>query len=392
MSVILAMSLPNPILEFTGVPKNQIYIGGMRDMSGVSVADVCLLKYAATPDEKMEQYKAICVAFTGSEKPKEQPNPISPGKIRYIPAFDVYAFIADPRCSLEQRAELQVKGTEQVIKIGEKYEVVKRPFLTNKRVKEFASTEPKGHAGIQGMQSQHPKRKNGRLMFNSVYGEKGNHLPEFSYTRDQMRLGRVPEEGSNLVFLYPESYEKAWEDTAQRRELERLGINSPDDLVWENAKEYRGFEWEAARINSNGKISNIIELEQKPSSSAPGLIIITIGKKGVSATSPSMPSEGVVGSTGAETQIGKYILEWDTDSLEKIEGSKDILKEIIDGIEKRKDNPAMQFGIETYKRDGAVKEFREIWEFNGWSDPFKMWNIPMASDSIVLAEKYNNNP
>lgn len=382
----------NPALEYAGIAEKTktFRIGGARDIEGPSIADVCMLILSPEANAKTEYYKALCAAFTGSENPKEKKNPVLSGKIRYIPDFETYALIGDPRCSLEQRADLAVKGAEQVIKVGGKYEVVKKPFFEQgKKVKDYPSSEPKGHPVIAGMQSQHPKRKNGRVIFNSVYGEKGNYLPGFSYTRDQMRMGRQPEEGSNLVFLYPECYEKAWEDTAQRRELELLGIMSREDLFWENAKEYKGFEWEAARVNSNGKISNIIELEQKPSSGGPGLIILTIGKNGASATSPYKPSAGVVGSTGLETQVGAYILEWDISALEKIRYWSDISKELLEAIEKRKGEPAMQIGITTKKRGGAVKEFDYIWEAIEWKDPLKMWNIPAAANNnyIPVAEQ-----
>jgi len=360
----------NPLEECLGIEygEDTLSTGGHRFSKGVPPSDVCLL--GRRPDE--EAYKQFCNAFIG-DKDRGIPA-IEPGDFRYIPEINTWAHIPDPYRSIEQNMDTIVRGSYSTDLTKEKD--------SGKTVKDFFRIDSGGHPDLFGMLNQHNRRdKNGRAIFNTVYDENGNLIEEESYTPRQMRKARIPQKGEWLTWLYPEAYERAFDEPSKAKELkEATGYGSIDEASWQKLKEWNGYEWSLGKISSNGDITEYPEggepFYRKPFNRAKSAGIMTILKDG----------KQNVGAGGGDTQVGNLYQHWDLEALKKIPGGIETAQQIKDEvIETRPENLEglqIAFGTVVGRKAGMtppyghVLEVTGIIEYNYLTDnPYTKWGI-----------------
>ena len=363
------MEKTNPLEECLGIKygEDTLSTGGHRFSTGIPLSDVCLL--GRRPDE--EAYKQFCHAFIG-QKDKGIPS-IEPGDFRYIPELNTWVHIPDQYKSIEQNMNTKVAGpySTDLAKIKD----------SKKIVKDFFRIDSGGHPDLFGMLNQHNRRdKNGRAIFNTVYDENGNLIEEESYTPRQMRKARIPKSGQWLTWLYPEAYERAFDEPSKAKALKEVtGYESIDEASWLGLKEWNGFEWSLGKISSNGDITEYPgegePFYRKPFNRANSVVIITILKDG----------KWTVGAGGGDTSIGKLYHHWDLEALKEIPGgietAQKIKNEIIETRPENLDGLQIALGTVIGRKVGMTPpyghalEVTGIIEYNYLIDYNKMWGL-----------------
>ncbi|MCK5235091.1 MAG: hypothetical protein KAJ88_04560, partial [Candidatus Aenigmarchaeota archaeon] len=201
-----------------------------------------------------------------------------------------------------------------------------------------------------------------------------------SYTPRQMRKARIPVKGDHLTILYPEAYERAFDEPSKAEALKEItGYGSIDEASWQKLKEYNGLEWSLGKISSNGSIDEYPgagkPLYTKPFNRADSTVIITILKDG----------KWTVGAGGGDTQVGKLYQHWDLEALKKIPGGIETAQQIEDEvIETRPENlDGLQIALGTVigRKAGMTPPYGHaikisgIIEYNYLTDYNAMWGI-----------------
>ena len=361
----------NPLEECLGIEykDDTLSTGGHRFSKGkgIPLSDVCLR--GRKPDE--EAYKLFCNAFIGYKDAGIQA--IEPGAFRYIPELNTWAHIPNPYRSIEQNMNTIVKGSYSTDSTKE--------IDSEKTVKDLFRIDSGGHPDQFGMEDQHNRRKDGRAIFNAVYDENGTLIEDESYTPNQMRKARIPEKGEHLTILYPEAYERAFDEPSKAKELKEItGYESIDEASWLKLKEYNGLEWSLGKISSNKRIVEYPEggepFYTKPFNRADSTVIITILKDG----------KWTVGAGAGDTSVGNLYQHWDLKGLEKISGGIEIAQQIENEvIETRPENlEGLQIALGTVigrkagmtPPYGHALEVTGIIEYNYLTDnPYTKWGI-----------------
>ncbi|MCK5234376.1 MAG: hypothetical protein KAJ88_00900 [Candidatus Aenigmarchaeota archaeon] len=360
----------NPLEECLGIEykDDTLSTGGHRYRTGIPPQDVCYL--GRKPDE--EAYKQFCKAFIGDKK-RGIPA-IEPGAFRYIPELNTWAHIPNPYRSIEQNMNTIVKGSHSTDLTKEKD--------SGKTVKDSFRIDSGGHPDQFGMLNQHNRRdKNGRAIFNAVYDENGNFIEDESYTPRQMRKARIPVKGEHLTILYPEAYERAFDEPSKAEEVKKItGYESIDEASWLKLKEYNGLEWSLGKISSNKRIVEFPgagePFYKKSFNRAESTVIITILKDG----------KENVGAGAGDTAIGNLYQHWDLEALKKIPGGYETAQQIKDEvIETRPENlEGLQIALGTVigrkagmtPPYGHALEVTGIIEYNYLTDnPYTKWGI-----------------
>ncbi|NOQ38509.1 hypothetical protein GQ472_06500 [archaeon] len=363
------MERTNPLEECLGIEygKGTISTGGYRFSTGIPKPDVCLR--GRRPDE--EAYKLFCNAFIGDKDSGTQA--IKPGDFRYIPELKTWAHIPDSYRSIEQNMNTIVRESYSTDPTKEKD--------SGKTVKDFFRIDSGGHPDQFGMLDQHNRRKAGRAIFNTSYDENGNLIEEESFTPRQMRKARIPEKGEHLTILYPEAYERAFDESSKKKALKEItGYETIDEASWLGLKEYNGLEWSLGKISSSGSIDEYPgtgkPLYTKPFNRANSTVIITILKDG----------KRTVGAGGGDTSVGNLYQHWDLEALEKIPGGIETAQQIEDEvIETRPENlEGLQIALGTVigRKAGMTPPYGHalkvtgIIEYNYITDnPYTKWGI-----------------
>lgn len=365
----------NPLEDCLEIRYNQtdtLSTGGHRFSAGVPLSDVCML--GRRPDN--EAYETFCNAFKGNDYGIHS---LEPGDFRYVSDLNTWAHIPDPYKSIEQNMDANVEGI-LFLNSGYDFDSTRREN-SNRSVKDFFRIDSGGHPDLFGMLNQHNRRDDdGRTIFNANFDENGKMIERNSYTPAQMRSARIPKSGQWLTILYPEAYERAFDEPSNKYILnEKTGYESIDEASWLGLKEWNGFEWSAGKISANGRIDeypgNGEPFNKKPFNKAESATLITITKNG----------KWTVGGSGGDTALGNYIQLWDLEALYKIPGGKDITAEIQDEIiESRPENiEGLQILIGTKigripgmtPPYGHVTEVTGVIEYNYLTDIEGMWGL-----------------